>query len=179
MTPPQTPRLRLRPYTPADQGAVLELFADPYAREFYPHMSDTVSARKWIEWNIRNYAEFGFGLWAVERNDTGQFLGDCGLTYQQIEGLDELEIGYHILASERRNGYATEAARACLEFGFRRTAAAMICSIVRPSNAASSAVAARVHTARRDCIYRGAPALLFYTLRAEFAGRTARTDCSG
>ena len=165
LQPLETERLRLRAYTLADESAVFEVFADSYARDFYPEMSNRAKVRGWIEWNLRNYAEYGFGLWAVDLKSTGELIGDCGLTYQEVEGCNQLEIGYHMVARERGKGYATEAARGCLDFGFRHTAAPMICSIVRPWNAASRAVAARVHTSVREFTRRGSPALLYYTLR--------------
>ena len=154
---PQTERLRLRAYTTADEAELFDVFADPYARRFYPEMVDRAKVRAWIEWNLRNYDEFGFGLWAMELKVDDQFVGDCGLTYQDVEGRRELEIGYHVIERERGKGYATEAARACLEFGFTRASCESICSIVRPSNTASCAVAARVHTARRAFMKGGQP----------------------
>jgi RimJ/RimL family protein N-acetyltransferase len=134
-------------------------------------MSDPANVRAWIEWNLRNYAEFGFGLWALERKDSGEFIGDCGLACRDVEGRAELEIGYHVLRRERRKGYATEAARACLAFGFRHTCSSSVCSIVSPSNVASRAVATRIHTACRAIIRKGAPALLFYTTRRDWESR--------
>ena len=160
---PQTERLRLRAYTIADEVQLFDVFADPYARTFYPEMADRAKVRAWIERNLRNYDELGFGLWAMELKVEDQFVGDCGLTYQDVEGRRELEIGYHVIERERGKGYATEAARACLEFGFTRASCESTCSIVAPSNTASCAVATRVHTARREFMKRGVPALLFYT----------------
>jgi len=165
---PETERLRLRAYTIADEAELFDVFADPYARRFYPEMADRAKVRAWIESNLRNYDEFGFGLWAIELKVEGHFLGDCGLTYQEVEGRRELEIGYHVIERERGKGYATEAARGCLEFGFRRTSCESICSIVRPSNTASCVVAARVHAARREFMKGGQPGLLFYTTRHEW-----------
>jgi len=177
---PQTERLRLRAYTTADEAELFDVFADPYARRFYPEMVDRAKVRAWIEWNLRNYDEFGFGLWAMELKVDGQFVGDCGLTYQDVEGRLELEIGYHVIERERSKGYATEAARACLDFGFAHTSCESICSIVRPSNTASCAVAARVHTARREFMKGGQPALHFYTTRDEWeALRMQRSGATG
>ena len=59
---PEADRLRLRPYSLDDERALYEVFADPYARTFYPEMADSHNVRAWIEWNLRNYDEFGFGL---------------------------------------------------------------------------------------------------------------------
>jgi [ribosomal protein S5]-alanine N-acetyltransferase len=166
--PIQTERLRLRPYTLADEAALFKVFADPYARTFYPQMADLLKVRDWIEWNLRNYYEFGFGLWAMELKADGDLIGDCGLTYQDSEGGKELEIGYHVIARERGKGYATDAARTCLDFGFTHTTCESVCSIVKPSNTASSLVAARIHSRRREFIRKDHPAVLFYTLRADW-----------
>jgi RimJ/RimL family protein N-acetyltransferase len=168
---PQTERLRLRRYTLADAAGLFEVFADPYARSWYPEMADPAKVRAWIEWNFRHYDEFGFGLWAVERRDSGEFVGDCGLSYRDVEGRRELEIGYHVILHGRGKGYATEAARACLDFGFDRTSCMSICSIVDPANTASRTVAARVHTACREFMRNGMTALLFYTGRADWECR--------
>ena len=168
---PTMERLRLRPYTISDEVGLFDVFADADARTFYPEMSDPAKVRAWIEWNLENYDKFGFGLWALEVKVSGKFIGDCGLTYQDVEGRSELEIGYHVVERERRKGYAKEAARACLDFGFRRTPCASICSIVRPSNAASCVVAASIHTEYREFLKGGRPALLFYTTRLAWEGR--------
>ena len=161
----ETARLRMLPLTLADEAALFEVFADADARTVYPDMAAPEKIRGWIEWNLRNYQQFGFGLWAIELKSTGQLIGDCGLTYQQVEGSPELEIGYHVHHSHRRQGYALEAARACLGFGFRHTRCEMICSLVRPWNTASSAVATRLHTDCREILHRDKPLLVFSTAR--------------
>ena len=51
---------------------------------------------RWIEWQERNYAEHEFGLWVVETHD-GEFVGDCGLTMQDVEGTPHVEVGYHVM----------------------------------------------------------------------------------
>ena len=75
----QTERLRLRAYTAADEAELFDVFADPYARRFYPEMADRAKVGAWIQRNLRYYHEFGFGLWAMELKAGGQFIGDCGL----------------------------------------------------------------------------------------------------
>src|SRR5262245_25803540 len=134
----ETTRLRLRQYTPADVEPLRAVFADAYARQFYPLMGAAEGLAKWIGWNLANYARDGFGLWALElRAEPGRLIGDCGLTWQQVEGRRELELGWHLLEEERGKGYATEAARACRDYAFAHTPAPMLCSIVDPENVAS------------------------------------------
>jgi ribosomal-protein-alanine N-acetyltransferase len=171
----QTERLRLRAYTAADEAELFDVFADSYARRFYPEMADRANVAAWIQRNLRSYDESGFGLWAMELKAEGRFIGDCGLTWQEVEGQRELEIGYHVVERNRGKGYATEAARACLDFGFTRTSCESICSIVRPANTASCTVAARIHMARREFTKGGQPALLFHTTRRGW--EALRVDC--
>lgn len=143
--PAPTARIRFRPYRRADAEAVAEMFDDPQARRFYPDMTDPGRAAQWIQWNMDNYANHGFGLWVTEHVVTGAFLGDCGLTYQPVEGEQLLEVGYHLHAQYRGQGYATEAGRASIAHSFGELDAPLVCSIVDPDNTQSLAVAARLH----------------------------------
>jgi RimJ/RimL family protein N-acetyltransferase len=167
----ETERLRLRQYTLADADALFDVFSDADARDFYPAMADPAHVRRWIEWNLRNYDAFGLGLWAVELKTSGAFIGDGGLTYQDVEGVSRLEVGYHIVLHERRKGYATEAARACLEFGFVHTSVEQICSLVNPANLASRKVAAAIHQESRTILNRGQELLCFSTSRLAWEPR--------
>jgi RimJ/RimL family protein N-acetyltransferase len=162
----ETARLRLRSYREDDVEPLRAVFADAYARRFYPLMGAAEKLAAWIDWNLANYARDGFGLWALElRAYPGRLIGDCGLTWQQVEGRRELELGWHVLEAERGNGYATEAARACLSYAFERALAPMVCSIVDPANLASRAVARRVHAAHRTFVKADREMLLYYTAR--------------
>ena len=166
MPPKATDRLRFREMRPDDLDDLYVMFADAEARRFYPRMRDISRVRGWVDWNLENYRRHGFGLWALHRIDTGAFVGDCGLTYQPVAGDDLLEIGYHVIAAERGNGFAVEAAFAVLRHGFAVTDAHRICSIVAPDNVASIRVAARVHASRRRFTdAKGDERLLFYTDR--------------
>ena len=167
---PATDRLRFRPYMLGDLEAAFGMFADDDARAYYPQMAEPEHVQGWIEWNLRNYKEHGFGLWALELRTSGEFVGDCGLTFQEVEGRQELEVGYHIVHSHRRQGLASEAARASLDYGFSNTHSTMVCSIVSVSNVASRQVAERVHTHWRRFMKNDQQMLLFYTPRAFWRG---------
>jgi RimJ/RimL family protein N-acetyltransferase len=147
--PTWTDRICLRPYRLADDAEVAEMFADPRARRFYPDMAGPDKAAGWIQWNLDNYATYGFGLWVIEHREAGSFLGDCRLTYQHVETQRMLEVGYHVQEQHRGRGYATEAGRACIAYAFDELDAPLVCSILDPANTVSLAVAARLHASRR------------------------------
>ncbi len=133
----ETERLLLREYTPDDFEALYEIMSDPETMAHYPAPFDEARTRRWIEWNLENYAQYGFGLWAVVLKETGEFIGDCGLTLQNIDGEMLPEIGYHIHKKYWRQGYAKEAARAVRDWVFLNTEYNMLYSYMKYTNEGS------------------------------------------
>ena len=115
----QTERLFLREMDRKDLDALYRVLSDAEIMQHYPHAFDEDRVRDWIERNINRYRENGFGLWAVCLKDTGEMIGDCGLTLQTIDGKLLPEIGYHIRRDCQRRGYAKEAAKAVRDWAFR------------------------------------------------------------
>ncbi|MGO4103627.1 GNAT family N-acetyltransferase [Leifsonia sp. YAF41] len=141
--PGDTERLHFRPMTLGDLENMAALLGDPDVMTYYPAPKTRDEARAWIEWNQRNYAEHGFGLWIIETRD-GEFVGDCGLTWQQVNGRRELEVGYHVRAALQGRGYATEAAAACRDFARDVLGTAHLVAIIHPDNAASVRIAKKI-----------------------------------
>jgi RimJ/RimL family protein N-acetyltransferase len=161
----ETPRLLLRELVLDDAPFIASIFEDEAARRFYPEMHRLENAERWVRRNLDTYVQDGFGLWAILLKETGQTAGDCGLMRQQIDGDDEIEVGYHLHASFRGRGVATEAARACIEWGFANLPCTRIVSMVHPKNHASRAVCKRVHKKSRRFWRHGARYFLFFTER--------------
>lgn len=114
----------------------------------------------WIEWTRSNYERYGFGLWVIETQD-GMFVGDCGLTMQDVDGEQLIEAGWHVRAPLRRQGYAAEAA-ASVRDAAREAGVQHLVAIIRPSNVASQRVAAKIGLAlEREVHAHGGPALVF------------------
>jgi RimJ/RimL family protein N-acetyltransferase len=162
---PETPRLRFRPFTLDDVDAVVDLFADPYARRFYPLSTDRDAAEGWIRWNLRSYESHGFGLWVIELREAGEFVGDCGITMQETDVGRSHEVGYHVVERFRRRGLATEAALACRDWALDVLGIDFVCSIVHVENVASQRVAERIHEDVRTTERRGLPHRLYFTRR--------------
>ena len=137
----ETQRLILREMRDDDFDALHAIFADPVTMQHYPAPFDAEKTRSWILRNQTRYAELGFGLWAVVLKETGEVIGDCGLTMQSIHGQILPEIGYHIHRDHQRRGYASEAARACRDYAFERLEMEAVYSYMKYTNQASSGVA--------------------------------------
>ena len=137
----ETSRLILREFRRDDADALARVISDPETMRFYPAPLDQAGVEQWIERNLRRYADHGHGLWAMVLKSTGDMIGDCGLTFQNVDGVNELEIGYHVRRDLWGQGLATEAARACRDYGFSRLSADRIISLIRSENVPSRRVA--------------------------------------
>ena len=100
----------------------------------------------------KSQEENGFCFWAVERKSDGAFLGYCGLKIARDEGTPiegEIEIGWRLREDAQRQGYATEAAAACLEWAWKNLDAARVVAITVPANRTSWSVMERLEMTRR------------------------------
>ncbi|MBR3918729.1 MAG: GNAT family N-acetyltransferase [Clostridia bacterium] len=133
----ETERLLLREMNDDDFQPLYELLADSEIMQHYPYTFDEARVRNWIQRNIDRYRIFGFGLLAVCLKETGEMIGDCGLTMQIINGQIKPEIGYHIRADKQRKGYAKEAAIAVRNWAFNNTPFNVVYSYMKYTNEAS------------------------------------------
>ena len=137
----ETERLILREYTMDDFDALYEIMSDAETMQHYPAPFDKERTRQWITWNSDNYKKYGWGLWAVILKGTETFIGDCGITLQNIDGQMLPEIGYHINKKYWRQGFAKESARSVRDWFFEHTDYNAIYSYMKYTNTASCATA--------------------------------------
>ena len=137
----ETERLVLREMTMDDCDALYAVLGDAQIMQHYPYRFDKARVRGWIERNLERYRVFGFGLWAVCLRETGEMIGDCGLTMQLIGGTIRPEIGYHIRRDMQRRGYAKEAAAAVRDWTFTHTPFQAIFSYMKYTNEPSARTA--------------------------------------
>ncbi len=118
----ETSRLILRQWTTADQEPFIQLNMDKEVMEFFPSIKTKEETLAQIERITNNITKYGYGFFAVERKDNGEFIGFTGLTHPGFESYFTpcVEIGWRLSRANWNHGFATEAARACLAFGFEK-----------------------------------------------------------
>jgi ribosomal-protein-alanine N-acetyltransferase len=154
-----TSRLRLRGFRaedlPAHRAAVDD---DPAVTWAHTRFSLADSLRRWAG-RLDDWERDGFGMWIVEVVGDGSVVGHAGL--QRLEGTDDVELGYYLGRSAWGQGYATEAARAVLAYGFGTAGLRRIVAVVRIENDASRKVLHKLgFRHERDGIFYGAEASL-------------------
>ena len=137
----ETPRLLLREMMPEDFDALYAVLADSDIMQHYPCTFDEARVRGWIARNMERYRKDGFGLWAVVLKESGEMIGDCGLTMQCIDGQWLPEIGYHIRRDCQRRGYAGEAACAVRDWAFEQKGYDSVYAYMKYTNLPSAATA--------------------------------------
>ena len=143
-----TERLLLRGFRDADREPFAAMNGDPAVMEHFPatltrRESDALLDRIGARW-----ASDGHDLWAVERLGDGAFLGFTGLARLAWLPADRPEIGWRFVRSAWGHGYATEAARAALRFGFEALGVPEIVSVTTVGNERSRAVMERIGMTR-------------------------------
>ncbi|MEV5683085.1 GNAT family N-acetyltransferase [Streptomyces sp. NPDC052164] len=155
----ETERLLLRPLRVEDVHAFVALHADARVNRFVGAYSHEQASERLVSIE-RQWAERGHGLCAVELKSSGEFIGRCGLNYW--EAFDEVELGWTLRAESWGHGYATEAARSCLEWGFATLDVDRFTAMIRPGNTPSVRVADRLgFSPLREDILKGNPVTVY------------------
>jgi RimJ/RimL family protein N-acetyltransferase len=160
MTAVATERLTLRPLDWADRAAYAAMrFHPDVARWLSPADRDPLAAAEATIARFRSGWETrGYAPWGVFRE--GALIGQCGLNY--VPEFAETEVLWALHPDAWGQGYATEAARAALAFGFESKGLALIFAVTKPDNLASRAVMKRLGLVRRrDVVYREIPSVWF------------------
>jgi RimJ/RimL family protein N-acetyltransferase len=166
----QTDRLRLRPMTVRDVDQLLALHAHPDVSRF-AGAPDRQQALEWLRDDERQWAEPGHGRLAVFELHAHHFLGRVGLKYWPQ--FDETEVGWTLRPEAWGRGYATEAARACVDRGFREFDFEYLTAMIRPDNVRSVGVAERLGmTPLREDVVHDTPVIVHAVDRETWAARS-------
>ena len=164
----ETNRLTLREFKFEDAENLYNLNSD---QEVIKYTGDKafqsiLEAKIFIQ-NYDAYSKYGYGRWAVELKTTKQFIGWCGLKY--IPSLNETDIGFRLIKDFWEKGYATEAAKASLEFAFNVLKMEAIVGIAMKENIASIKVLEKIGMVFwKEFIFDEHPGLYFKIEKGDF-----------
>lgn len=136
-----TQRLELRELVHGDFADLAEMLQDSEVMAAYEHTFTDSDVWEWLNRQRRRYAEDGFGLWAVILRETGEMVGQAGLTMQPYGETQVLEIGYLLKRRFWHRGYAREAVAALRDYAFTVLQAQRVYSIIKADNEPSMRVA--------------------------------------
>lgn len=142
----RTDRLILRRWRDSDRGPFAALNADPEVMEHFPAPLSRAESDAMVDVIEARFDELGYGLWAAELAETGEFIGFTGLSVPRFTAhfTPAVEIGWRLARSAWGYGYASEAATRAIEFGFGDLGLAEIVSFTAVGNVRSRAVMTRI-----------------------------------
>ena len=167
----ETERLQLRPLTSDDIDDLVAIHARPEVERFMgPFARERVT--EWLTLVQMDYAEHRRGRLAVTERATGRFLGRSGLKYRPH--FAETDVGWVLHPEAWGLGYATEAGRACVQWGFETFDVAELTAMIRPDNQRSIAVAERIgmSASRADVLF-AEPVIVYSITRERLPARVA------
>ena len=132
-----TPHLTLRAWAPRDADVWHDILQEEAILRYFPNPDppSRPKADEYIAHHLEHWRAFGYGHWAIVTPDDAQVIGWCGLEY--LPELQQTELAYLLSKRAWGRGYATEAARAALDFGFGRAGLTTIIGLVHPANTGS------------------------------------------
>ena len=165
----ETKRLRLRAVTIDDWEPYAEMYAD---QSFVRYLGGKPLTKEEVWENLAvilgHWALLGYGIWAIERLDTGELVGRAGLL--NLPGWPDVEVCWALSPRFWGNGYATEAARASIVWAFEKVGLHRLISLIHPENGPSEAVALRLgETCREQIIFEGKPTNVYEILNPRSA----------
>lgn len=146
----RTERLLLRGFTDADREPFAALNADPVVMEHFVSTYGRERSDAFVDRVLQRWSERGWGLWALERTDTGEFIGYTGLWPAEFEApfTPAVEVGWRLARAHWGQGFATEAALESLRYGFTDAGLDEIVSFTAVGNERSWRVMERIGLVR-------------------------------
>ena len=141
----ETKRLALRTWREGDLAALhRDVLGSPEVMVFSLGVMSFDQTREWMQRKRRLQDEHGFSHWAVERAEDQRLIGVCGITYQDLPEGRFPEVGYRFARDVWGQGFATEAAGACLEWAWKNKNWGLVTAIIEPANRRSVRVAEKI-----------------------------------
>ena len=139
----ETARLLLRMFTIDDLEDLSRIYADADVMRYLSgHPLTKEETASWLNYFLAGWEQYGFGWWALTLKERGKLIGHCGLQF--IHVTPDVEVTYGIEKAYWRRGLASEAAGACLRYGFEELRLDRIYALADPGNVGSHRVMERV-----------------------------------
>ena len=151
-----TARLRAERLTPEHYDAIRAMDSDAEYMALLGGPRDAAETLAYVARNLLHWSDYGFGLWILRDAHDGCVAGRCVLRHLEVEGTDEVELGYGFHKQYWGRGLATEVARTLLQYGLNELAQPSLVAITRPTNLASQRVLIKTGLVyERDVSYDG------------------------
>ncbi|MFS1525085.1 GNAT family N-acetyltransferase [Microbulbifer sp. 2304DJ12-6] len=152
---PNTERLQLRQWREADKPPLAIMNTDPRVMEFFPALLTREESDAGVDRNSTYIEEYGWGFWALELKESGEFLGFVGIKpiTDDLPFAPAVEIGWRLAHPHWGKGYASEAARASLEVAFEILQLAEVVSFTALPNIRSQRVMERLGMQRDSLVF--------------------------
>ena len=157
-----TPRLRGERLRPDHVDEIRRMHADARVMANLGGVRTEAQNQDYLRRNLDHWDRFGFGLYIVHDVETDAIVGRALLRHLEVDGVDEVELGYALYPEWWRRGLATEIARACMNAGRRQLGLASLVAVTLPENRGSRAVMTKVGmTYERDFTHAGLTHVLY------------------
>ncbi|WP_219470989.1 GNAT family N-acetyltransferase [Nonomuraea rhizosphaerae] len=145
-----TERLVMRRWREADREPFAAMNADPEVMRYFPAVMTRRQSDLLVDRIEEGFETRGYGLWALEVRGSGEFIGFTGLAFQTFEApfTPAVEVGWRLRRTAWGHGYAIEAARRAVRYGFEEAGLAEIVSITTVGNTRSRSVMERLGMTR-------------------------------
>lgn len=140
----ETERLKIRMFTPADLEDLYAQLSDPDVMRYYPAVLSEEECRNWLHGILRDYRTSGFGMLAVHLKETGEYVGQAGIMRRLMDGCEHHFLAYLMRKEFWGHGYASEAARRILDYGFQTLGIHKVEALIVPDNTRSIRLAERL-----------------------------------
>ena len=142
----ETDRLILRTWSDDDLQPMLAINQDPKVMEYFPGLQDLETTKNFITKVNDHFNKYGYSLYACERKDTNEFIGFIGLLIADFKAhfTPAIEIGWRLSSKHWGQGFATEGAKAALDYAFRELKISEIVSFTTAGNAKSIRVMEKI-----------------------------------
>jgi len=140
----ETTRLRIVPFCTGDVALLHEVTGDAEVMKYFPKALSYEETSEMIQKILDHYERYGHCFWKIMGKTKGDIIGIAGILHQEIEGDIEAEVSYRIAKGYWNNGYATEAAEACMEYARTSLDKTRLISLIHPENKPSIRVAQKL-----------------------------------